>query len=130
MWMPRDSRLSCNMRYCDYMFLYTLAQAKNSEMLVECFYALEDFVALGRLMDALPDGSPLLTNIGEKFQSVGLCNEGVTAFLKAGDTKRAIDCCVLLNQWDQAVALAQVGARKGLKGRPEGHVHGGAAGRG
>ncbi|KAG2494620.1 hypothetical protein HYH03_007139 [Edaphochlamys debaryana] len=83
------------------------AQAKNSEMLVECFYALEDFVALGRLMDALPDGSPLLANVGEKFQSVGLCNEGVTAFLKAGDTKRAIDCCVLLNQWDQAVALAQ-----------------------
>lgn len=40
-------------------------------------------------------------------QSVGLCNEGVTAFLKAGDTKRAIDCCVLLNQWDQAVQLAQ-----------------------
>lgn len=58
-------------------------------------------------MDALPDGSPLLSNIGEKFQSVGLCNEGVTAFLKAGDTKRAIDCCVLLNQWDQAVQLAQ-----------------------
>ncbi len=61
-------------------------------------------------MDALPDGSPLLANIGEKFQSVGLCNEGVTAFLKAGDTKRAIDCCVLLNQWDQGVQLAQVSA--------------------
>ena len=25
-------------------------------------------MALGRLMDALPDGSPLLANIGEKFQ--------------------------------------------------------------
>ena len=83
------------------------AQAKNSEMLVECFYNLEDFVSLGRLMDTLPDGNPLLVNIGEKFQSVGLCNEGVSAFLKAGDTKKAIDCCVLLNQWDQAVTLAQ-----------------------
>lgn len=51
-------------------------QAKNSGMLVECFYALEDFVALGRLMDALPEGSPLLANVGDKFQSVGLCQVG------------------------------------------------------
>ena len=51
-------------------------------MLVECFYALEDFTALGRLMEALPDGSALLHTVGEKFQSVGLCNEGVAAFLK------------------------------------------------
>lgn len=83
------------------------AQAKNSEMLVECFYALEDFQSLGRLAEALPDGNQLLLNIGDKFQSVGLCNEGVASFLKAGDTKRAIDCCVLLNQWDQGVSLAQ-----------------------
>lgn len=26
---------------------------------------------------------------------------------QAGDTKRAIDCCVLLNQWDAAVRLAE-----------------------
>lgn len=58
------------------------AQSKSSDMLVECFYALEDFTALGKLMDALPDGSPLLNSVGEKFQSVGLCNEGVAAFLK------------------------------------------------
>uniref|UniRef100_A0A7S3VHU1 Anaphase-promoting complex subunit 4 WD40 domain-containing protein n=1 Tax=Dunaliella tertiolecta TaxID=3047 RepID=A0A7S3VHU1_DUNTE len=82
-------------------------QAKNSEMLVECFYALEDFASLEKLMQALPEGNVLLRSIGEKFQSVGLCNEGVSAFLKAGDSKAAIDCCVLLNQWDQAVTLAQ-----------------------
>eukprot|EP00798_Chlamydomonas_sp_ICE-L_P009063 gene9063-16189_t len=75
--------------------------AKNSEMLIDCFYALEDFESLVKLMDALPDGSKLLICVGEKFQSVGLCNEGVAAFLKAGDTKKAIDCSVLLNQWDQ-----------------------------
>lgn len=57
-------------------------QAKNSEMLVECFYALEDFASLGTLMDALPEGTPLLLNVGDKFQSVGLCNEGVAAFIK------------------------------------------------
>lgn len=29
------------------------------------------------------------------------------AFKKAGDVKAAIDCCVVLNQWDQAVSLAE-----------------------
>jgi hypothetical protein len=38
---------------------------------------------------------------------VGLCDQAVEAFKKAGDVKAAIDCCVLLNQWDQAVSLAE-----------------------
>ena len=38
---------------------------------------------------------------------MGLCAEAVEAFTRAGQPKRAVDCCVLLNQWDQAVALAQ-----------------------
>ena len=38
---------------------------------------------------------------------MGLCAEAVQAFTRAGQPKRAVDCCVLLNQWDQAVALAQ-----------------------
>ena len=40
-------------------------------------------------------------------QQVGLSEPAVEAFKKAGDVKAAIDCCVLLNQWDQAVALAE-----------------------
>jgi WD repeat-containing protein 35 len=59
-------------------------QAKNSEMLIECYYNLEHFTALKQLMDAMPDGSPLLIDIGVKFQSVGLCSEGVQAFVKVG----------------------------------------------
>jgi len=35
---------------------------------------------------------------GEKFMSVGLCTEAVTAFEKANDPKAAIDACVVLNQ--------------------------------
>ncbi len=41
------------------------------------------------------------------FTQVGLCEQAVEAFKKAGDVKAAIDCCVLLNQWDQAVHLAE-----------------------
>jgi WD repeat-containing protein 35 len=39
--------------------------------------------------------------------SMGLCKEAVDSFSKFGDVKRAIDCCVLLNQWHLAVELAE-----------------------
>ena len=38
---------------------------------------------------------------------MGLCQAAVTAFTRQGDVKRAIDCCVLLNQWHLAVELAE-----------------------
>jgi WD repeat-containing protein 35 len=83
------------------------AQAKNTEQLVECFYILEDYTGLEKLINTLPDHHNHLANIGCKFMSVGLCAQAVTAFLKGGDVKAAIDCCVLLNQWNQAVELAE-----------------------
>ena len=49
----------------------------------------------------LPEGSPLLISIGERLASVGLAEEAVASFLRGQDIKAAIDCCVLLNQWDQ-----------------------------
>lgn len=49
---------------------------------MEGLYSLEDFVAMSKLMETLPEGSPLLVNIGNKLQSVGLCDQGVAAFLK------------------------------------------------
>ncbi|WIA10618.1 hypothetical protein OEZ85_010800 [Tetradesmus obliquus] len=82
-------------------------QARNTGMLVHCFYQLEDFSGLVKLTEVLTEEQPLLADIGAKLQSVGLCADAVAAFLKAGDTKAAIDCCVLLHQWDQALQLAQ-----------------------
>lgn len=76
-------------------------------MLVECFYRLEDYPSLARLTDALPEGDPLLLSVGARLQSVGLCAEAVAAFLRAGDARRAVECCVALHQWDQAMALAK-----------------------
>ena len=38
---------------------------------------------------------------------MGLCKNAVDAYVKFGDVKRAIDCCVLLNQWNYAVELAE-----------------------
>lgn len=82
-------------------------QAKNSEALVECYYILEDYSGLEKLISAIPEGSALLLDIGSKFESVGICGHAVSAFLRSSDVKRAIDCCVLLNQWNRAVELAE-----------------------
>mmetsp|Transcript_36640 Transcript_36640/g.56205 ORF Transcript_36640/g.56205 Transcript_36640/m.56205 type:complete len:121 (-) Transcript_36640:720-1082(-) len=38
---------------------------------------------------------------------MGLCEAAAKAYLKFGDVKKAIDCCVLLNQWNMAVELAE-----------------------
>jgi WD repeat-containing protein 35 len=81
--------------------------AKDPEALVECYYRLEEYQLLEKLVRVIPEGSPLLMDIGNKFQAVGLSESASMAFLKAGDVKAAIDCCVLLNCWDKAVQLAQ-----------------------
>ena len=81
-------------------------KGKQYKALVNCNYILEDFNALEKLALQLPEGHEILSEIGEKLMSVGLCSEAVSAFLKGGNIKSAIDCCVLLNQWDQAVSLA------------------------
>jgi WD repeat-containing protein 35 len=82
-------------------------KADDLEMLAECLYRIEDFAGLKKVSRQLPEASQMLSSIGEKFQSVGMCDEAVEAFLKHGDVKAAVDCCVMLNQWNQAVELAQ-----------------------
>ena len=80
-------------------------RSENAE--VERYYALEEYAGLEKLVRILPEGSPLLEDVGAKFQSVGMSSQACAAHLKRGDVKGAIDCCVLLNQWDEAVRLAQ-----------------------
>jgi WD repeat-containing protein 35 len=83
------------------------AKARNNGALVDTYYFLEDYDSLQKLIEYLPEGSPLLVDIGHKFTSVGLCEQAVQAYLRCGDVKTAVDTCVLLNQWDLAVNLAQ-----------------------
>lgn len=59
------------------------AQAKNSEALADALYRLEDFEGLEQLTAALPDGDALLLHLADDFQSVGLCQQAVSACLKA-----------------------------------------------
>lgn len=86
------------------------SQAKNNKKLATCFYMLEDFTGLEGLVHALPQGpdsTELLKEIGDKFTSVGMVHEAEVAFLRAGEPRLAIDACASLNEWDQAVQLAQ-----------------------
>lgn len=70
------------------------------ESLTHAYYKLEDFTNMEKLVEVIPENSTILENLGERFQTMGLCTAAVAAFVKFGDVKRAIDCCVLLNQWN------------------------------
>ena len=40
-----------------------------------CYYQLEDYAGLEKLIGTLPDGAPQLKEIGDKFASVGMSTE-------------------------------------------------------
>jgi hypothetical protein len=44
---------------------------------VEAYYRLEDTTSLEKLITILPENSPILDRLAEKFQSIGLCESAV-----------------------------------------------------
>ncbi|XP_077990221.1 WD repeat-containing protein 35-like isoform X1 [Glandiceps talaboti] len=82
-------------------------QGRNQERLAECYYMLEDFDGLQKMVESLPENHRLLPDIAGMFVTVGMCEQAVQAYLKNNKVKEAIDCCVYLNQWNQAVDLAK-----------------------
>jgi len=101
------------------------AQAKNLEKLVQCYYKLEDYSGMERAVEQISDGDPMLMKVGKMFESVGMYKQSTRCFQKAGDVKAAIDTCVLLNQWEEAVKLAEEGGFaqiEGLLAKYAGHL--------
>lgn len=82
-------------------------KAHDIEGLMDSLYHLENFDELESCINKLPEKSPLLAKLGQMLASVGMCDQAVTAFLKQGDVKSAVNTCVNLKQWGQAVDLAQ-----------------------
>lgn len=66
----------------------------------------EDFEGVVALMHQLPSKDPLLKDIGLKFVGIGSHEKAVEAFVKLGDVNLAIDACCHLNQWNEALRLA------------------------
>uniref|UniRef100_A0A0K2VJ26 Uncharacterized protein n=3 Tax=Lepeophtheirus salmonis TaxID=72036 RepID=A0A0K2VJ26_LEPSM len=81
-------------------------RGRNTEKLVNCYYAIEDFDNLENLLDSLQPDDPLLHTLGNMFSSVGLGPQAVEVYVKCGKVSKAIDICVNLNQWHEAVELA------------------------
>ena len=93
------------------------AQAKNSDALADALYRLEDFDGLEQLTAALPEGAPLLLHLGERFQSVGLCQQAANAYIKVSNASLCscvwlfhlvpgTQCCCLLTLKQNLVAAA------------------------
>ena len=83
------------------------ALSKNYTALIDAHFNGDDYENLENLIEQIQDGSPVLIDLAEKLQSVGLCDGAVKAYQKAGNVKKALDCCVLLNQWNLAVEIAE-----------------------
>ncbi|KAK3580220.1 hypothetical protein CHS0354_012747 [Potamilus streckersoni] len=82
-------------------------QGRNQERLAECYYMLEDYPGLEKMVQSLPENHKLLPDIASMFVTVGMCNQAVDAYIKCNHIKDAIDCCVNLNQWNMAIDLAK-----------------------
>lgn len=81
-------------------------KARNVEQLVHCYYALEDYSSLEGMVDMMQPDDPLMSALGDMFASVGMGKQAVEAFVKAKNFTEAINTCVSLNQWHDAVELA------------------------
>ncbi|KAF3844600.1 hypothetical protein F7725_007763 [Dissostichus mawsoni] len=90
-------------------------QGRNQERLAECYYMLEDYQGLEKLSTLLPENHKLLPEIGQMFATVGMCEQAVKAYLKCSQPKAAVDTCVHLNQWNEAVELARTHNMKEIK---------------
>lgn len=75
-------------------------QCKNSAKLADCFFEMEDYEDVEELVDALPEGNPLLQSIAERLESVGLCESAVKGYVKMGQV-----CCCLCVPFVQSTGL-------------------------
>ncbi|CAE1311718.1 WDR35 [Acanthosepion pharaonis] len=89
-------------------------QGRNQVRLADCYYILEDFAGLEKMINALPENHELLPKISAMFVTVGMCDQAVEAFIKCNRVRDAIDCCIHLNQWNMAIDLARQHAVKDI----------------
>lgn len=83
------------------------SQAENVDEHMKVCFRTQAFEELGTILKHLPEADARLRTLGDYFQQYGIHEQAVQAFLKLGDVKAAIDCCVLLNRWGAAVELAE-----------------------
>lgn len=83
------------------------ATGKNYKGMMECFTMMEDYDSMAQLADEVPDNDALLSELADRFQLAGMAEHAVKCYEKLGEYKKAVDCCVLLNQWNIATEMAE-----------------------
>ena len=74
--------------------------------MLESYFKSGNYDGLAQMVETMDDRE-LLLELGEKLESLGMCDKAAKAYQKAGDVKRGIDCCILHNYWGAAVELAE-----------------------
>ena len=82
-------------------------KSRNEDQLVRCYYILEDYDSLENMIEQLQSSDTLLPKIGSMFASVGMGKQSVEAYIKSNQIPAAIETCVTLNHWHDAVELAK-----------------------
>ncbi|KAI1284858.1 WD repeat-containing protein 35 [Halotydeus destructor] len=77
------------------------------DKLYRAYCCVEDYSGLKRLLENFEPDPALLLCLGETFESVGMCSEAVNAYVRANRVQDAVNCCVHLNEWNTAIALAR-----------------------
>jgi len=80
---------------------YQIAQCYP--MLIEAYYRAEDYENLKKLTSTIPEDPVLMEDLANKFNSVGMCECAVDAYIRIGEVKKAIDSCILLNDWNKVI---------------------------
>lgn len=80
---------------------YAVAQAYP--LLIDAYYKAEDYESLKSLIEEVPADPVLIEALAAKFNSVGMCECAVEAYLRINEVKKAIDSCILLNNWNQVL---------------------------
>ena len=84
-------------------------EARKFDKAISCQIQIQDFEGMKNVLNELNEGSPLLSVLAKQFQLFGIHKCAITCFLKLDDIKSAIDTCILLNRWEDAIDLAEQG---------------------
>ncbi|MCP9265269.1 hypothetical protein DINM_020523 [Dirofilaria immitis] len=82
-------------------------KGENHKQLIRCYLMDDNYDKMQLLAKHLPDGDKLIAEIGEIFLNAGLCEQAVQCFVRCGMLNEALDVCIQLNQWEQAVQLSK-----------------------
>jgi WD repeat-containing protein 35 len=77
--------------------------AQNYTLLIEAYYKAEDYEGLKKTISTVPEDPSLMEDLATKFNSVGMCEAAVEAYIRVGEVKKAIDSCILLNDWNRVL---------------------------